>query len=559
MFVIIAAVLSWRAVYLQVLNNEFLRNHGDARAIRVVKIPSHRGMITDRNGEPLAISTPVDSIWAVPKQLLESRSKIPVLAQKLGIDPKALVDMLNERINREFVYLKRHVSPDLAKQINDLDIYGVNLQQEFKRYYPAGEVAAHLVGFTNVDDSGQEGLELAYDEWLRGIPGEKRVLKDRLGRVIRDVESISPTDPGNTLELSIDRRVQYLAYRELAAAVSRYNAKSGSLVILDPNTGEVLALSVQPTYNPNNRSGMRSDHYRNRAITDVFEPGSTLKPFTVAAGIKSGLFNEDSLIETSPGYLRVSNHIINDSSNFGRLDLTGVLQKSSNVGAGKIGLAIGPEALWEIYRDVGLGESTGSGFPGESQGILSNYSNWTELDLASIAFGHGVAVTALQLAQAYAVIATGGVLKPVTFLKTDSEDVVGRRVLSAEIIGGISRMLEIAVAPGGTGEKARVPYYRVMGKTGTAHKSTSSGYAEDRYMSLFAGIAPASNPKLVMAVIIDEPQGGQHYGGQVAAPVFSRVAQGTLRILNIAPDNVTESQADTLMADKSPNRLEKLR
>jgi cell division protein FtsI (penicillin-binding protein 3) len=559
MFVIVSSMLSWRAVYLQVLNNEFLRNHGDARAIRVVKDPAHRGMITDRNGEPLAISTPVDSIWAVPKQLLESSNKIPLLASKLGMDSGALLEMLNERINREFVYLKRHVSPDLAKEINDLDIYGVNLQQEFKRYYPAGEVAAHLLGFTNVDDSGQEGLELAYDEWLKGIPGEKRVLKDRLGRIISDVESISPAQPGKNLELSIDRRVQYLAYRELAAAVSRYKARSGSLVILDPNTGEVLALAVQPSYNPNNRSGMRSDHFRNRAITDVFEPGSTLKPFTIAAAIRSGLFNEESRIETSPGYLKVSNHIINDSSNYGNLSLGGILQKSSNVGAGKIGLAIGPEALWEIYRNVGLGESTGSGFPGESPGILSNYSNWTELDLASIAFGHGVAVTAMQLAQAYTVIAADGDLNPVTFLKTDKEDVPGKRVLPPEVTHEINRMLELVVEPGGTGERATIPNYRVIGKTGTAHKSTSSGYAEDRYMSLFAGIAPASNPKLVMAVIIDEPQGEQYYGGEVAAPVFSRVAQGALRILNIPPDNVSDSQVHTLMADKSPDMLEKLR
>ncbi len=472
--------------------------------------------------------------------------------------PKRLYRCFNERITREFVYLKRHVSPELAKQINELDIFGVNLQKEFKRYYPAAEVAAHLIGFTNVDDSGQEGLELAYDDWLRGIPGEKRVLKDRLGRVIRDVESITPTDPGNALELSVDRRVQYLAYRELAAAVSRYKARSGSLVILNPNTGEVLALAVQPSYNPNNRSGMRSDYFRNRAITDVFEPGSTLKPFTIAAALRTGIYNEASRIETSPGYLKVSNHIINDSSNHGTLSLSGILQKSSNVGAGKIGLAIGPEALWEIYRDVGLGESTGSGFPGESPGILSNYSNWSELDLASIAFGHGIAVTAMQLAQAYSVIAADGVLNPVTFLKTDPDDVAGKHVMSVQISQEISKMLKMAVAPGGTGERAKVPFYHVMGKTGTAHKSTSTGYAEDRYLSLFAGVAPANTPKLVMAVIIDEPQGDHYYGGDVAAPVFSRVAQGTLRILNIPPDDMTQSQVDTLMADKSPEKLEKL-
>ena len=558
-FIIASFMLIWRAIYLQIQNNDFLRNHGDARSLRVVKIPAHRGMITDRNNEPFAISTPVDSIWANPKQVLENPAAIQPLAIKLGMDAESLTNMLQERIGREFVYLKRHVTPDLAREIYDLEIYGVNLQQEFKRYYPGGEVTAHLVGFTNVDDTGQEGLELAYDHWLEGKPGEKRVLKDRLGRTVRDIESIKPPNPGRTLTLSIDRRVQYLAYRELATTVKYYKAKSGSLVLLDPNSGEILALAVQPSYNPNNRSGLRSDHFRNRAITDVFEPGSTLKPFTIAAGLMSGVFNVDSVIETSPGYLKVSNHVINDISNYGPLDLTGIIQKSSNVGAGKIGLAIGPKALWQMYRSVGFGEQTGSGYPGESPGILSSYTNWTELDLASIAFGHSIAVTALQLAQAYTVIATGGILNPVTFLKTDKNDVSGQRVLSAEITENIKVMLEKVVEPGGTGQKAGIPFYRVIGKTGTAHKSTSSGYAADRYLSLFAGIAPASNPRLVMAVIIDEPQGGEHYGGQVAAPVFSRVIQGALRILNIPPDKVSDVNNGLLMADKQSRVMEQIR
>ncbi|NNE38913.1 MAG: penicillin-binding protein 2 [Gammaproteobacteria bacterium] len=539
-FAAFSALLVWRAVYLHVINKDFLQDHGNARSLRVVSIPAHRGMITDRNNEPLAISTPVDSIWAIPRQVLENPEEIPRLADLLDMSSVHLSEMLNDRIDRQFVYLKRHISPDLARQISELEILGINLQQEFKRYYPSGEITAHLVGFTNVDDTGQEGLELAYDQWLQGEAGEKRVLKDRLGRTVRDIESIKKPDPGKDLVLSIDRRVQYLAYRELAAAVEFYQAKSGSLVVVDPVNGEILALAAQPSYNPNNRSGLKSENFRNRAITDVFEPGSTLKPFTIAAGLESGLYEKNTLIQTSPGYLRVSNHVISDMSNYGTLDLTGIIQKSSNVGTGKIGLAIGPEALWATLRAVGFGEQTGTGFPGESHGLLSSYTNWTELDLASIAFGHGMAVTTLQLAQSYSVIASNGILRPLTFLKVGDEQVPNQRVMSPEIATTLRDMLETVVQSGGTGKRANIPFYRVAGKTGTAHKSTSEGYAEDRYLSLFAGFAPATNPRLVMAVIIDEPQSGEHYGGQVAAPVFSKVIKGALRILNIPPDDLPE-------------------
>lgn len=547
-FIITASLLVWRAFYLQILNKDFLRNHGDARALRVVKIPAHRGMIADRNNEPLAISTPVDSIWAIPKQILENQQSISALADVIDMDPGALRQMLKERIGREFVYLKRHVTPDLAQAVSNLGIYGVYLQQEFKRYYPAGEVTSHLIGFTNVDDTGQEGLELAYDGWLKGVAGEKKVLKDRLGRIVRDVESIQPANPGKTLVLSIDRRVQYLAYRELAAAVRTNQARSGSLVMLDVNNGEVVAVAVYPSYNPNKRAGLKSDQFRNRAITDVFEPGSTLKPFTMAAALMSGMYEMDSVIQTAPGQLKVSNHIIRDINNYGALDLAGIMQKSSNVGAGKIGLAIGPQPLWQLLQDVGFGVQTGSGFPGESPGVLYNYNNWTELDLASISFGHSMAVTALQLAQAYSVIASGGILRPVTFQKLETEN-AGNRVLPEAISAKLMLMLEKVVEPGGTGQKANVPLYRVAGKTGTAHKSTSSGYAEDRYLSLFAGMAPVSQPQLVMVVIIDEPKGGEHYGGLVAAPVFSNVMQGALRILDIAPDKIPEKET-LLMANK---------
>lgn len=555
-FVCVSGLLVWRAVYLQILNKDFLRSEGESRSLRVVKIPAHRGMITDRNNEPLAISTPVDSIWAIPKQVLDAPESIPVLASALGVDPDALTQMLRERIGREFVYIKRHLSPDQARQIIELGIGGVYQQQEFKRFYPAADVTAHLVGFTNVDDTGQEGIELAYENWLKGVPGEKKVLKDRLGRVVRDVESISPASPGKTLALSIDKRVQYLAYRELATAVRNNNARGGMLVMLAANSGEVIASAVYPSYNPNNRSGLKGEHFRNRAITDVFEPGSTLKPFTLAAALMSGLYDMNTVIETTPGQMRVSNHVIRDIHNYGPLTLTGIMQKSSNVGAARIGLAIGPKPMWQLLQDVGFGVQTGSGFPGESPGVLFNYTNWTELDLASISFGHSMAVTALQLVQAYTVIATGGILRPITFLKSPTNE-TGTRVLPEDIAAKVIAMMETVVQPGGTGQKAGVALYRVAGKTGTAHKSTSSGYSPDKYLSLFAGLAPISDPQLVMVVVIDEPKGGEHFGGLVAAPVFSEVMQGALRILNIAPDKVPDIQSGQLMADgqqQSPNK-----
>jgi len=549
LFVIASSVLVWRGFYLQILNKDFLRNHGDARSLRVVAIPAHRGMITDRNNEPLAISTPVDSVWAIPRQVLENPDVVPELAGVLGMEASALMQMLVERRGREFVYLRRHVHPDIAQAVNSLGVYGIYLQQEFRRYYPAGEVTAHLVGFTNVDDTGQEGVELAYDHWLKGVSGEKRVLKDRLGRTIRDVESIKPASPGNTMALSIDRRVQYLAYRELAAAVKRFKARSGTLVLMDSTNGEVIAMVAHPSYNPNNRAGLRSEHFRNRALTDIFEPGSTLKPFTAAAGLMSGQFDTETIIDTRPGSLRVSNHLIKDISNFGVLNISGIMQKSSNVGASKIGLALGPEPLWHLLRTVGFGEMTGSGFPGESAGMLANYTNWRELDLASISFGHGLAVTAVQLAQAYAVIASGGILRPVTLLKSENA-VPGEQVMPADVASKVMSMLETVVGQGGTGQLANVPFYHVAGKTGTAHKAVGGGYAENRYMSLFAGMAPATDPKLVMVVIIDEPSAGQHFGGQVAAPVFSGVMQGALRILDIAPDNLPAVADGMFMANK---------
>ncbi len=549
-FVMASCVLIWRAFYLQVSNKDFLRTHGDARSLRVVDIPVKRGMITDRNHEPLAISTPVDSVWAIPGQVLAEPDALPALARALSMETENLTGLLQERIGREFVYLRRQVPPDQARAVSALEIYGVYLQREFKRFYPASEIASHLIGFTNIDDSGQEGLELAYNHWLKGVPGAKRVLKDRLGRVVQDIESIRPPVPGKDLTLSIDRRVQYLAYRELAAAVKQNHADSGSLVLLDAHTGEVIALAVQPSYNPNNRAGLKSDRFRNRAVIDVFEPGSTLKPFTAAAALMSGLYKPETVIDTRPGTLKVGNHVIRDISSYGTLDLAGVVQKSSNVGSSKIALTIGPEPIWQLYRSLGFGEQTGSGFPGESPGIFYNYTNWSELDLAAVGFGHGLAVTALQLAQAYAVIANDGVMQPVTFLKVENK-MPGRRIIPAEVAQQVRVILEKAVGPEGTGQRANVPLYRTAGKTGTAHKADVGGYAEDRYVSLFAGMAPASDPRLVLVIVIDEPKGREHFGGQVAAPVFAGVMQDALRILDVPPDDYPAIERSMLLAGKN--------
>jgi len=521
-----------RAFDLQILNNDFLQEHGDARALRVVNIPAHRGMVVDRNGEPLAISTPVSSIWAIPRQVIMSEADLDPLANLLEMSPSELKSMLQDRISRKFVYLKRHASPSLTDEIINLGIPGISLQREFRRYYPAGEVTSHIIGFTNVDDTGQEGLELAYDEWLSGEPGRKRVLKDRLGRIVENIESIMAPDPGKTLELSIDRRIQYLAYRELKSAVILHKARGGSLVMLNAETGEVMAMVGQPSYNPNNRGKLKSEYYRNRAVTDVFEPGSTLKPFTIAAALESSLYSPDTTIDTRPGYFKVGQHVIRDKKNYGVIDVSTVIKKSSNVGASKIALSLEPSKLWETLSSVGLGQTTGSGFPGESAGYLNSYNNWSEVELATISFGYGVSVTALQLAQAYMILATNGKLLPISFHKI-SGSIEGRQVISERTARQVRVMLKAVVENQGTGHRAAVNGYQVAGKTGTVHKSTLGGYAEDRYLSLFAGIAPATDPQLVVVVIIDEPSGSQYFGGQVAAPVFSSVMAGALRILNV--------------------------
>ena len=547
-FILVAVVsasmlLVWRAVDLQVVNRDFLQGQGDARYLREVADPAHRGMITDRNGEPLAISTPVDSVWADPQVLVQARESWPRLAKVLGINKDVLVRLLAAKRNKEFVYLKRRVSPDLANKVMALEIPGVALSPEYKRFYPAGEVTAHVVGFANVDDVGQEGMELVYNEHLKGLPGAKRVIKDRFGRIVENVERISEPRPGKNIALSIDRRLQYLAYRELKKAVKGNRADAGSAVILDVHTGEVLAMVNQPAYNPNNRDELKSEHLRNRAVTDVFEPGSTVKPFTVAAALESGRFKPHTNIDTRPGQFRVGRKTIRDFRDYGVIDVSTVIKKSSNIGASKMALAISPEYLWNSFVSVGLGEITGSGFPGESAGLLTDYGAWHEIERATVSYGYGLSVTTLQLARAYAALASDGRSKPVSFLrrsKAEAKEMASlyEPVFSHKNLTAVRTMLESVVVKGGTGIEAAVPGYRIAGKTGTAKKSASGGYLEDSYVSLFAGMAPASNPRLVMVVVINEPRGEKYGGGAVAAPVFSRVMAGALRMLDVPPDNL---------------------
>ncbi len=539
-----AVGLIWRAVNLQLVNHSFLSGQGDARFTRVVSISAHRGMITDRYGEPLAVSTPVDSVWVNPKQIAAVTDQIPRLAAALHLDAQALERRVTSNLDREFLYVVRHLPPVEAQKIKDLGIPGVYLAREYERYYPAGEVTGQLLGFTDVDDAGQEGIELTFDHWLAGEDGEKRVIQDGYGRVVQDVESIRPARPGRDLVLSIDLRLQYLAYRELKRAVQEQRARSGSLVVLDVQTGEVLAMVDQPAFNPNDRDQRQPDLYRNRAATDIFEPGSSIKPFFVAAGLTSGQYSDRSIIDTSPGYIKVGAKTFPDEHDLGRVDIATILAKSSNVGMARIALSLSPELMWTTLTDVGFGRVTASGYPGESAGLLSNYEHWRPIGIATMSHGYGISVTPLQLAHAYATLGSFGVLRPVTLLRVDSSP-AGERVLSGRVCRELIGMLEsVVVAEGATGKKAAIPGYEVAGKTGTARLATGGGYSTSLYMSVFAGVAPASHPRLAAAVVIDEPEAGQYYGGDVAAPVFSAVVGSALRLLGIPPDEPIAVPAD---------------
>ncbi|MCU7847070.1 MAG: penicillin-binding protein 2 [Candidatus Thiodiazotropha sp. (ex Lucinoma kastoroae)] len=535
--------LVWQSLDRQVFETAFLQEQGERRYLRTMTVSASRGMITDRNGEPLAISTPVKSVAANPRVIKNDNVTIGALASTLSLDPDRLRRLLSSE--RSFVYLKRRINPDLAEQVRALDLDGIDLLSEYRRFYPSSEVMSQMVGFTNIDDQGQEGMELAYDDWLSGSSGAKRVIKDGKGRVVTQVENIQSPSPGKDLVLSIDRRLQFLAYRELKAAVSKHRARSGSAVILDSRSGEILAMVNSPSYNPNALRGRRSSSLRNRVVTDVFEPGSTIKPFTVAAAVEMGRFKPDTPIDVSPGQMKVGRYLVRDPRNYGMIDVATVLRKSSNVGASKIALSLKPETLWKLYANLGFGESSYSQFPGESSGRLPHFSDWSSFEQATLSFGYGLSVTPLQLARAYAVLANDGVRLPVSLLKQE-QPVEGERVIRQSTARTVVKMLEAVVTSEGTAPQAAVPGYRVAGKTGTAKKSVAGGYSEDKYLSLFVGLAPASDPRLVMAVFIDEPQGKEYYGGLVAGPVFSKVMSGALRLMNIPPDKPWDEH--TLMA-----------
>ena len=556
---LVVCALVWRVLDLQVLNKDFLKGQGNARVLRQLEVTSHRGMITDRNGYPLAISTPVSSIWINPQEFAlnsddnknaDKNSQISQLAKILKINAQSLKNKIKKRSNKEFIYIKRRINPDLAQKIMALSIKGVYTQREYRRFYPDGEIFGHVLGFTDVDDNGQEGIELAYNEWLSGVSGSKRVVKDRLGRIIAIEEQISAPQAGKTLSLSLDRRIQYLAYKNLQKAVQKHKAKSASIVVLDIETGEVVAMASQPGFNPNRAQDRKTQLYRNRAITDLFEPGSTMKPIAIAAALDSGLYSPGTKIETGDGWFMIGRKTIKDSHANGLIDVATILKKSSNVGTAKIALSLPKPLLWNTYYSFGFGSDTGSGFPGESAGRLQRPRRISKIEQAALSFGYGMSVTNLQLSNAYSMIARKGQKIPVTFLSTAETDTgtasfnhtMGEKVnLSARSLKQVSKMMEGVVKPGGTAPQAAVVGYKVAGKTGTVKKaSKNGGYTQKKYSAVFAGYAPITDPKLVIVVMIDEPNSGDYYGGLVAAPVFSDVMSGALRLLNIEPDDISQ-------------------
>jgi cell division protein FtsI (penicillin-binding protein 3) len=530
--------LAARAMYLQGLHNDFLQAKGESRYSRVLSLSATRGMIVDRNNEPLAISTPVESVAASPSDIDATAAQIAKLARLLEMEGVEVRRRLEDS-KREFVYLKRQLPPEQAEKVVELGIPGVFLQREYRRYYPGGDVMAHLIGFTDVDDKGQEALELAFDAELTGKAGTRRVIKDRRGHIIEDVDSIRKPQDGAKITLSIDTRVQYLAFRELKNAVLEHRAKAGGIVVLDARTGEVLAMANLPSYNPNNRGRLDPKRTRNRAVTDLFEPGSTLKPFTAAAALEAGLFRPETVIQTSPGRLTIGNRTIHDAHPQGALTVAQVIQKSSNVGAAKMALSLPPENMWTLFRQVGFGAVPESGFPGEVSGKLRAFATWKPIEQATMSYGHGISVSLLQLARAYTIFANEGQLAPLTLIRREAP-VQRVAVLKPHTAQAVRAMLELAVQPGGTAPKAQIAGYRVGGKTGTAHKLDGRTYA-NKYVSSFIGLAPASDPRLIVAVMIDEPSAGQYYGGTIAAPVFSQVMAGALRLLAVPPDAPTNN------------------
>ncbi|WP_263261086.1 penicillin-binding protein 2 [Pseudomonas sp. RIT-PI-S] len=544
------AAISWRIIDLQVVDRDFLKGQGDARSMRHIPIPAHRGLITDRNGEPLAVSTPVSTLWANPKELQLAKDRWADLARALSQDPAQLSERLEANATKEFLYLVRGLTPEQGQAVLDLKIPGVYGLEEFRRFYPAGDVTAHMVGFTDLDDHGREGVELAYDEWLAGVAGRRQVIKDRRGRLIRDVQVTKNAKAGKTLTLSIDLRLQYLATRELRKAITDNQAKAGSLVIMDVKTGEVLAMVNMPTYNPNNRRTMVPATMRNRAIIDVFEPGSTMKPLSMSAALETGRWKPTDKVDVYPGSLQIGRYTIKDVSKTEGpvLDLTGILINSSNVGMSKVAFDVGGENIYRVMSSVGLGQYSGLGFPGERVGNLPNHREWHKAETATLSYGYGLSVTALQLVHAYATLANHGKLVPLSILKVDNEP-EGNQVIPENVASTIQGMLQQVIeAPRGV-FRAQVPGYHVAGKSGTARKATigSRGYTENAYRSLFAGFGPVSNPRYAVVVVVDEPGTGAYFGGLISAPVFSKVMSGTLRLMNVPPDNLAstpQQQAD---------------
>ena len=534
-----------KALYLQMNQGEFLRDEGADRHVRTVSTHAPRGVIRDRHGTALAMSTAIESIWADPGAAIPARKHWPKLAAAIGLDATQLANTLLERSERAFVYLRRHVDPNMAARVRDLAVPGVYLEREFRRYYPEAEVVAHVVGFTDIDGAGQEGVEFAFDKALRGVAGAKEVIQDRLGRSVEDVQNVQSPLPGSDIHLTVDLRLQSLAYRALKAAVVHHNATAGSLVVVDARTGEIHAMVNQPSYNPNDPAKRIGPATRNRAVTDVFEPGSTVKPFAVMAALESGAFRPQTKVDTSPGYLRVGRNVVRDRRDLGELDVSGVIRLSSNVGVSRIALATPPERLWSAYAGAGFGSRSGSDAVGESSGVLKRSRRFGDFERATLSYGYGLAVTALQLARAYTIIANGGERLDLRLVRSDPEEgktlpIVSTRVMSQATAREVLRMLEEVVeARDGTGRRARVLGYRVAGKTGTSRKAIAGGYAKRRYLSLFTGLAPVSDPRFVVSVVIDDPKGDQYYGGHVAAPVFQTVMSDALRLNAVPPDSPT--------------------
>lgn len=547
--------IAWKLSALHIMQRDFLQGQGDARTIRTIPLVANRGLITDRNGEPLAVSTPVQSIWVNPSELAEDSAAIYQLASALNLNPEVLHTSITNNSSREFLYVKRRLAPADADAVLALDIDHVYTQQEYQRFYPQGEVTAHLVGFSNVDDIGQEGLELTYDDWLSGASGRRQVMKDRRGHIIEELNTIETAEPGSNLTLSIDFRLQNLAYRALKTEFITRRAKGASAIILDVDTGEVLAMVNQPSYNPHNKANMTDfSVLRNRAITDVFEPGSTVKAFTITAALESGLYEPETIVETGPGWMMVGRYEVKDIANYGTLTLEKVITKSSNIGTSKIAFEIGPEPIKDVLQRVGFGEVTGTGFPGERGGVLPSPRRWSRIETATLSYGYGLSASALQLARAYSVIADDGVRKPVSLLKLSEEDLANlprEQVIEAATARRVRGMLETVVdrSRGGSAIDANIPFYQVAGKTGTAHVVGELGYEENLHNSLFVGMVPASNPEVVVVIVINEPKGEEHYGGQVAAPVFAEIAAGTMRVLNVTPDKIPEQDLALNEAD----------